>query len=249
VGRGLLFITLTYPRDWPGSWATWKRQLDTFLKRLARKFPHRGGTWKLEPQRRGAPHFHLLVAGVPFIARPWLSQAWYESVGSHDARHLAAGTQVQLARSHRGVLSYAAKYTAKREALPASWAEGVGRWWGVFGRANLGIIWRWAPLTERQYWTAVRIVRGLVRRRQRSRGRSPPRPCHSGLWAVLPDWQALRIARCALGNDRTLPPSGHRERTVRRTEYEGFLYQRPLGASLVTVSAGVAHQTSSPRAR
>src|SRR6185312_12190428 len=38
VGRGLLFVTLTYPREWPGSWPVWKHHLDTMAKRLARKF-------------------------------------------------------------------------------------------------------------------------------------------------------------------------------------------------------------------
>jgi hypothetical protein len=216
VGRGLLFVTLTYPRAWPGSWPTWKRQLDTVLKRLRRKFPAFGAVWKLEPQRRGAPHFHILVVGVPFIAKAWLSRAWYEVVRSGDTRHLAAGTQVQLARSHRGVVSYAAKYTAKRQDLPPDWQEGVGRFWGVSNRDKLGIVWKWAPLSEHQYWQATRIVRGLLAKRSTAAARAPPRPCHSGMWAVLPDWQALRVATCALGSDRIGPPAPRHECTRHR---------------------------------
>lgn len=205
VGRGLLFVTLTYPREWPGSWPVWKRHLDTMAKRLARKFGAFGAVWKLEPQRRGAPHFHLLVVGVPFIAKAWLSQAWYEVVRSRDPRHLAAGTQVQLARSHRGVVSYAAKYTAKYQALPESWQEGVGRWWGVYGRKNLGIVWLWAPLTQPQYWMAARVCRSLVAHRQRSRGRSPPRPAHFGAWLVLREAEARRVLACVRDNDHIGP--------------------------------------------
>jgi hypothetical protein len=198
VGRGLLFVTLTYPRQYPGTWQVWKRQLDTMMKRFRRKFPSFAATWKLEPQKRGAPHYHLLVVGVPFLAKAWLSHMWYEVVGSGDPKHLEAGTNVQLAKSHKGVVSYAAKYTAKRQELPADWQEGVGRWWGVCNRKGLGIVWKWAPLNETQYWAATRVVRQLVARRRRAIGRAPPRACSNGSWAVLQDWQALRIALNAL---------------------------------------------------
>jgi hypothetical protein len=216
VGRGLLFVTLTYPRAWPGSWSTWKRDLDAMLKRFRRKFPAFGAVWKLEPQKRGAPHFHLLAVGVPFIAKAWLSEAWYDVVGSRDPRHLAAGTQVQLARSHRGVVSYAAKYTAKAQLLPPSWQAGVGRWWGVSGRANLGIVWGWLPLSDGQFWAACRIIRRLIRSRARAVPRSPPRPCHSGMWAVLPHWQAERVAACVVRTARIGPPEQRRVCTQHR---------------------------------
>jgi hypothetical protein len=221
VGRGLLFITLTYPRAWPGEWQKWKRDLDNMLHRFKRKFPHFGAVWKLEPQKRGAPHFHLLAVGVPFIAKVWLSQAWYDVVASRDPKHLAAGTQVQLARSHRGVVSYAAKYAAKRQELPPDWQEGVGRWWGVTGRDNLGIVWRWVALTDGQYWAACRIIRQVIRHRQRHTSRGPPRACHSGMWAVLTDWEALRVARCVLDTDRIGPPETIREYTPHRGQALG----------------------------
>jgi hypothetical protein len=196
VGRGLLFVTLTYPRAWPGNWRQWKADLHHMAVTFARKFPAFGAVWKLEPQRRGAPHFHLLVVGVPFIAKQWLSQAWYDVVGSKDVKHLVAGAQVQLARSHKGVVSYASKYTAKWQELPADWQEGVGRWWGVLGRAHFGIVWGWAPLHQSQYWQAVRIVRRLIAHRQAAVGRGPPRAASGGCWAVLKDWQAERILQC-----------------------------------------------------
>jgi len=235
VGRGLLFVTLTYPGQYAGDWQTWKRQLNTMHMRLKREFPAFAAVWKLEPQRRGAPHFHLLVVGLPFLAKDWLSRAWYEVVDSGDERHLRAGTQVQLARSHRGVVSYAAKYTAKREALPESWQGGVGRWWGVFERAKLGIIWRWAPLTEPQYYAAVRVVRALVRHRLQRRSRPPPRPSHSGTWAVLPDWQAQRLLSCVRRNEDTLPPEVRRAGRRHQGESSGCpVCLRPDGQPAAT---------------
>lgn len=68
-------ITLTYPGDWevvaPDGEAV-KAHLQAFFKRFARAWGRDlVGIWKMEFQRRGAPHFHLLMsppsgtAGVP----------------------------------------------------------------------------------------------------------------------------------------------------------------------------------------
>jgi hypothetical protein len=226
VGRGLLFVTLTYPKNYPGEWHKWKAQLHHVMVRLGQKFPMFGAVWKLEPQKRGAPHFHLLVVGVPFIAKEWLSRTWYDVVGSRDEKHLRAGTQVELARSHRGVVSYAAKYVAKRQALPADWQDGVGRWWGMVGRRNVGIVWKWAPLSQHQYYAAARIVRGLVRRRSRSGARGSRASPFSGTWAVLPDWQALRIALCVLDTENSAGAYQPHARTPDQTVREDCLFRR-----------------------
>jgi hypothetical protein len=217
VQRGLLFLTLTYPANYPGSWSTWKRQLDTWLKRLRRRYPAAAGVWKLEPQKRGAPHFHLLVIGTPFVAKSWLSESWYAAVGSNDPKHLVAGTNVQLAHSHRGVLAYAAKYTAKAQLLPASWQGGVGRWWGVFNRAGLAIEWERLPLWDVHYYALVRQVRNLIEWRQPARGRGPPRPCPAGCWVVLTDTATHRLVACVLGSARTPWIAERRERIPRTT--------------------------------
>ena len=129
-----LFLTLTYPGEWPGDPKVWKKNLDNFLKRLGRHYESAFAIWKLEPQKRGAPHFHLIVFNESFIDKDWLSRAWFEVVGSGDERHLRAGTQVKQMRSWRGVMSYAAKYVGKQiDTLPPGW-ESVGRFWGIHNR-------------------------------------------------------------------------------------------------------------------
>jgi hypothetical protein len=208
VGRGILFVTLTYPAAYPGSWRIWKRQLDSWLKRTRRRLPRCAGVWKLEPQRRGAPHFHLLLVGAPYLAKEWISRAWYDTVGSKDPKHLAAGTNVQLAHSHRGVLAYAAKYVAKYERLPADWQDGVGRWWGVFNRAGLGIEWRSWQLTQPQFWQLTRVVQHLVAVRRGAAIRERGPPVSSGSWAVLREAQAERLAVWIGAVDRAHIPNG-----------------------------------------
>lgn len=208
VGRGMLFVTLTYPGAYPGAWGVWKRQLDTWIKRLRRRLPGCGGVWKLEPQKRGAPHFHLLLVGVPFLAREWLSRSWYEVVGSGDKRHLAAGTNVELARSHRGVVAYASKYVAKQERLPVEWDAGVGRWWGVFGRRELAVTYERWGLTQVGFYAIVRAVRSIIDRRQERGIRAPPGWGSAGCWLILSDREARRLVSGAIANAHDAEPYG-----------------------------------------
>lgn len=134
-----IFITLTYPGQWPRDPAIWKRHLDTWAKRFKRKYPKACAIWKLEPQKRGAPHYHLICLNVPHVSKGWLAESWYEVVGSGDDKHLRAGTRVETIRTWRGCMSYAAKYAAKViDELPEGW-EKVGRMWGIIGRENLPI--------------------------------------------------------------------------------------------------------------
>lgn len=155
-----LLVTLTYPRLFPTESSTYKRHLDSFSKRLLRTFPRSCATWKLEFQTRGAPHFHLIVTGVSFLSRRWLSRAWYEIAGDGDERNLRAGTQVVRADSPRKALSYAAKYCAKIST--GATGEHSGRFWGVVGRANLNTCVNQWPLDRRGHARLSRVIRGLV---------------------------------------------------------------------------------------
>lgn len=147
-----LFVTLTYPSEFSRSYKEWKNDLDKLARRFHTKYPGGAFIWRLEPQKRGAPHYHLLVYGVvsggEFIE--WCHKAWYESVKSGDLRHLAHGVHVEALRSPRGVRSYVSKYIAKKQTLQPDFSKGVqqdgsevvdwnqvGRWWGVRYQHNL----------------------------------------------------------------------------------------------------------------
>lgn len=169
-----LFLTLTYPGEFSLDPAVWKRDLDVFLKRLRRAYPDAAVVWKLEPQKRGAPHYHLLVFGVEHIPRMWLRQAWYEVVGSGDPAHLAAGTRVERVKTWRGVMAYAAKYLGKVEAI-TDWPEYVGRWWGVSGRDFLPILWYVEQLGYSPFHAFRRVLYHYLKRKgveMRKRARS-----------------------------------------------------------------------------
>jgi hypothetical protein len=158
-----LFVTLTYPGEWPGEPRRWKRDLGTWLARLKRAHPGAWAVWRLEPQRRGAPHYHLLVFGLPMLAKDWLSLTWFEVVGSGDERHLRAGTQVQRVDSWRRVVGYAAKYLAKEVSeLPEAWQKGVGRWWGVHNRKKAPREAMEVELSGPAYFRVRRVLRRLI---------------------------------------------------------------------------------------
>lgn len=199
LGTGL-FVTLTYPGQWPAQPSKWKRDLDVWIKRLRYKHREVAGWWKLEPQQRGAPHFHLLLWGLERVCKSWLSSSWFEVVGSGDERHLRAGTQVQRMRSHRGAIWYAAKYLGKD--VPRSWmSKTVGRWWGAFNRPALARSEQTIELTDRQFCRLRRVLRAALQKRgvvlprlERCRGRKGWR---LGCRAFLDGATARRLASWA----------------------------------------------------
>lgn len=148
-----LLVTLTYPKEFPIDAEIWKKHLDNFAKRFFRKYPNAGLAWKLEPQQRGAPHFHLLVWNVPFA---WLyaftARNWYEVVGSGDEKHLRAGTRVEIARTSKGAKTYFAKYIGKSNN---EFQREVGRYWGFRGQVP------WSDLFSIQsnYPVAIQMMR------------------------------------------------------------------------------------------
>jgi hypothetical protein len=132
------FVTLTYPSEFPSPIKS-KKHLDKFLKRLRRAFPGVGLIWKLEPQERGAPHYHLLIWGSDqFELRKFIPYAWHDIAGDNDKNHLLfhlgmLGNEpcVNAVRSWRGVWAYASKYLGKTFDV-AGWNEVYpGRFWAV----------------------------------------------------------------------------------------------------------------------
>lgn len=170
-----LFITLTYPAAYPEPQEA-KRQLPAFIKRIRRRWPQACVIWRMEFQERGAPHFHLLVLGVRFIPHQAVAEWWYEVVGSGDARHLNAGTEVRRVRSAKHAIWYIAKYMAKDDQSGQfNEDRDVGRFWGIEGPKHLYL----ADTVEvNMYgWQVVmlgRFMRGLINARRRATGKKPP---------------------------------------------------------------------------
>jgi len=138
------FITLTYHEEWGEHFSAWKRDLDVFIKRMRRKFPDVGGIWKLEFQRRGAPHFHLIICSDSLTTREnlieWVTEAWGEIAHENSIYKGEFSTNVRKINSHRHAMHYASKYMSKEVPQRVSEETGeilgeiaTGRCWAFFG--------------------------------------------------------------------------------------------------------------------
>jgi len=169
-----------------------KRDLDVFCKRLEREYPEVFGFWKLEPQKRGAPHYHLLMAVGDCVSgsrrdllnelEEWIPAAWCDVVGSDDDKHRAFHFRhrdkvVTPVRSTNGVMCYAGKYVGKpaEELTDKGEWEHAGRWWGVINQKGLSqFTWARAKRVSRSTWMAIRrlfrrVAPYAVRRSQAAR--------------------------------------------------------------------------------
>lgn len=168
----ITFVTLTYPDEWDPDGHVYKAHLRRFRARIERKFGKCRVLWRLEFQKRGAPHYHLLFLDAPWIDKEWLSKAWWGSVGSKDANHLLYGTNIRgvAYKGENGkIIAYVAKYAAKpldtETKTDESW---TGRY---YGRWNLETP---DPVeVELDAGKTVRLVAGALSLR---RGRSPYEP-------------------------------------------------------------------------
>jgi hypothetical protein len=134
-----LFCTLTYPAEWTWDAKLWKRHLKIFSQRFLRRWPSAGFIWKLEFQKRGAPHFHPFVWGIADDQlrdfRHWISDVWNEIAGDGDPNHLLAGTSVEQMRNPGAAIRYVSGYASKTDQTRPG--EKVGRYWGVVGRNKI----------------------------------------------------------------------------------------------------------------
>lgn len=185
-GRVPAMVTLTYPADWETvapDGASVKRHMVLWRKRFQREYgePARY-IWKLEFQRRGAPHIHLWMA--PPISpgrsgggfRQWLSETWAQIVNHPDpeqkARHRLAGTAIDVrnglkACDPKRLAIYFTKHSSPKlhgdkeyqHIVPELWQQagrGPGRFWGVYGlKKALAVV----EVAQDAYIAARRIVR------------------------------------------------------------------------------------------
>jgi hypothetical protein len=156
-----LFLTLTYHKADRTPQAA-KEDLDRFCKRLARRFPEAAVIWKMEPQERGVPHFHLLVYNVPFIPVQKIAAVWHDCTPETSEQHRKAG--VDLERSVQSdddkLQAYLCKYMDK--TFDTDW-ESPGRFWGIRQRSNLPLA-RWEKVTTLTRDEAQRVIMGLLDR-------------------------------------------------------------------------------------
>ena len=191
-----LFVTLTYPAKFP-TVEDAKRHIQLICKCIKRAFPGAGLIWKLEPQQRGAPHFHILLWGVELEEfRAWLPLQWHRIAGNGDVLHLLWHQGklsknehcVQRVHSQNGVMKYASKYLGKTFKV-AGWAEQwTGRFWAIVNRENIpfGELVQ-EEVTDKKALEIIRYARKFISKRHKKkiRGRHNKTVtvfCHADHW-------------------------------------------------------------------
>lgn len=138
VEAHMVLVTLTYPREYPSEADTVKTHLANFRRNVDRARPTRySALWRLEYQKRGAPHFHILMMFEDPVRitslQNWARKIWYRVVGSDDPAHLEHGVDVRpvTVNKHRpgGLMCYLVKYLGKL----SSETFHTGRIWGEWG--------------------------------------------------------------------------------------------------------------------
>lgn len=112
-----VFVTLTYGRKYPSARVS-KKHLKAFLERFRRLAPDSCGFWRLEFQKRGAPHFHLLLFGFPYVRHTKLKLWWAEIIAWDTSVEKAELPRLGIegVDSWNGIIFYASKYMAKPDS-------------------------------------------------------------------------------------------------------------------------------------
>lgn len=128
-------ITLTYPREYGLNGKRVKSDLNKYLVKLRRYCPMVGYFWFLEFQRRGAPHYHIMVdCEVGHIYRAFLALDWAAIVGKDMDNVFYVHNRQDACgkiRKEDGAKRYVLKYCSKIEqkTVPERYQD-VGRFWG-----------------------------------------------------------------------------------------------------------------------
>jgi hypothetical protein len=164
----IIFVTLTYPHEYPQDPVLCKGHLKALRKRLQREFEPFAAFWRLGIQKRGAWHFHsLLFVGPSFGSigelRRFISSSWYEVTGKVSEGHLRAGTRVEAVRRWKQATTYVERYMAKPEEFP----EGLqtGRIWGIWNEELLPVRWETVEVSLRDAFRIRRIYRRPAERK------------------------------------------------------------------------------------
>jgi hypothetical protein len=164
----MIFVTLTYPHEYPQDPVLCKGHLKALRKRLQREYKSFAAFWRLGIQEREAWHLHLLLFVGPSFGpvgelRRFISSSWYEVTGKVSEGHLRAGTRVEAVKKWKQATSYVERYMAKPEEIP----EGLetGRIWGIWNEELLPVRWETAQVSLRAAFKIRRIYRKLAKRK------------------------------------------------------------------------------------
>jgi hypothetical protein len=164
----MIFVTLTYPGEYPQDPVVCKRHLKALRKRLQSEYKSFAAFWRMGIQQRGAWHFHLLLFVASSLGsigelRRFISSSWYEVTGKDSEGHLRAGTRVVAVKRWKEATSYVERYMAKPEEFPQGLQ--TDRIWGIWNEELLPVQWETVEIGLRDALRIRRIYRKLAKRK------------------------------------------------------------------------------------
>ena len=126
-----LFVSLTYHHGHQNSNLKTKNQLHNFLVQLRNFDPDVQFIWRFEYQKRGAPHYHLIIFPGPTEHYQnetsysiTISKIWHFVADPTSRKHVEYGCKVVTIHSYREACCYLSKYIAKENIELADHNEG-----------------------------------------------------------------------------------------------------------------------------
>lgn len=206
-----LFITLTYHYNFKKNPNLCKQHLNTFLQYLRDNYPSMSYIWRLELQKRGAPHFHFLLFSLPGSDilfsdsfQKDLSKAWHRIADPNSNAHVRYGFIAKEITSYRMCFGYVSKYCAKENTEKLF--PGLGRRWGYSTNLPLNPIIS-MEVPEEIYNQVKRIARKIYKKRTNCKKRfyrilrsrcSITFFCHSKLSHKILDWSIEEYLKSSL---------------------------------------------------
>jgi hypothetical protein len=133
--RSALFSTLTYHNEYPQTGKEVKIELDKFIKRIERSFPSLDYVWRMELQKRGAPHFHFIffIRNEEYPLNPeWIKrdvrEHWLAINPCGCESCVAHAVETETLENFGKVIAYVSKYVAKETKGTEN--NYTGRRWG-----------------------------------------------------------------------------------------------------------------------
>ena len=164
-----LFLTLTYHERYPSKNAPLKKELNAFLQALRRLPEKVYYLWRIEWQKRGAPHFHLLIwhedpdhEWDAAAFKRWALETWHRICSSTSDDHAQRGADAEVCRTWKKAMSYVCKYLGKK-GVPDD-IEFRGRHWGA-SRDLPAEPALTVEMSESQFYVLRRIIRGWLETR------------------------------------------------------------------------------------
>jgi len=166
-----VFITLTYHHGHKKNPRIAVKHLNTWLQHIRNRVPRFFYIWRLELQKRGAPHFHiicffekgnLLLEDDAFISD--LERAWHRIADPKSRAHRKFGFKKESLSSYKKAFAYLSKYVAK-ESNETKF-KFTGRRWGKSANLPVNPLFSLC-LTEDVYLNIRKWIKKIVSMRKK----------------------------------------------------------------------------------